>query len=267
MSMNRRQFVTTTIATTALLESGGLIGAESISGEKRRIFACGSGILSPPNPLLIQYVLDLTGKKDPVVCLLPTAVGDNPGFIQFWYEVMNGLACRPRHLRLFGNSFGMKSFEAQLMAADVIFVGPGSTLNMLAIWKAQEVDVILKKAWEAGIVMAGESAGYICWFEQGVTDSRPERLTSVNGLGFLKGSACPHYDNERARKPSYHKMLASGEVKGGYACDDSVGLLFEGEQLTRVVAARPGKTAYRVQYDGQAVSEQPLPAQLLEKKS
>jgi hypothetical protein len=121
--LNRRQFVTATIAATALLESGSSIGAVPVSEEKRRIFACGSGILSPPNALLIQYVLDLTGKKDPVVCLLPTAVGDNSGFIQFWYEVMNDLPCRPRHLRLFGNSFRMKSFEAQLMAADVIFVG------------------------------------------------------------------------------------------------------------------------------------------------
>jgi peptidase E len=160
----------------------------------------------------------------------------------------------------------MKDFEPRLLSADVIFVGPGSTLNMLALWKAQGVDLILRKAWEQGIILSGESAGLNCWFEQSVTDSRPERLTSMDGLGFLKGSVCPHYDSERERKPSYHRMLQSGEVKDGIACDNWVGLLFEGDVLTRVVASRPDKTAYRVRLDGGRVVEEALKPELLSKK-
>jgi len=106
----------------------------------------------------------------------------------------------------------MKNIEKQLLSADAIWVGGWNTLNMLAIWKAQEVDVVLRKAWEQGVVLAGESAGMICWFEEGNSDSRPERLTVVKGLGFLKGSACPHYSPDSGRGRDYHRMLADGEL-------------------------------------------------------
>jgi peptidase E len=215
----------------------------------------------------MQYLLALTGKKDPIIYLLATATGDYPPLILSWYEVMNELECRPRHLGLFGSSRQMKDFGPRLLSADVIFVGPGSTLNMLALWKAQGVDLILRKAWEKGILLSGESAGLNCWFEQSVTDSRPERLTAMDGLGFLKGSVCPHYDSERERRPSYHRMLAAGELKDGLACDNWVGLLFEGEVLTRVVSSRPEKTAYKVRLVGGKVIEEPLTAEFLGKKS
>jgi peptidase E len=214
----------------------------------------------------MQYLLALTGKKDPLVYLLPTATGDSAPGVMIWYELMSELPCRPRHLRVFGSSSQMKDFEPRLLSADVIFVGPGSTLNMLALWRAQGVDSILRKAWERGIILSGESAGLNCWFEQSVTDSRPERLTAMDGLGFLKGSVCPHYDSERQRKPSYHKMLQDGEVRDGIACDNWVGLLFEGEALTRVVASRPEKTAYRVRLVGGKVVEEAMMAEFLGKK-
>jgi peptidase E len=229
----------------------------------RRILAIGGGTYTGNDQPLPRYLLALTGKKNPVVYLLPTAAGDSPVGVMRWYEVMNDLECRPRHLRLFHNSAGLKNMKANLLAADAIFVGGGNTMNMLAVWKAHGVDVILRNAWERGVVLAGESAGMICWFEQGVTDSRPDKLTSLECLGFLKGSACPHYDNEVQRKPAYHKMLLSGEAKAGVACNDGAALLFEGDQFVRAVAVNAKARAYRVRRDGMKVVEEPLNVELL----
>lgn len=262
---SRRQFLATAAAAVPLAWSSPHAAQEK-STPKRRIFAGGGGLTASNNLLLMEYLLSLTGKKDPVVYFLPTATGDNPSTVMQWYELMNGLPCRPKHLRVFGSSRLMREFGPRLMSADAIFVGPGSTLNMLALWKAHGVDLVLRKAWEQGIVLSGESAGLNCWFEQSVTDSRPERLTAMDGLGFLKGSVCPHYDSERQRKPSYHQMLQAGEVKDGIACDDWVGLLYEGEALTRVVSSRPEKTAYRVRLVGGKVVEEALTAEFLGKK-
>jgi len=263
---NRRQFLAAAAAASVPLVWSSPLGAQEKSTPKRRIFAGGGGLTASNNLLLMEYLLALTGKKDPVVCFLPTATGDSASTIVSWYELMNGLPCRPKHLRVFGSSQLMKEFGPRLLSADAIFVGPGSTLNTLALWRAQGVDLILRKAWEQGVILSGESAGLNCWFEQSVTDSRPERLTAMDGLGFLKGSVCPHYDSERERRPSYHKMLQAGELKDGIACDNWVGLLYEGEALTRVVASRPEKTAYRVRLVGGKVVEEAMTAEFLGKK-
>jgi dipeptidase E len=264
---NRRRFITTAAAASIPLLWPSRLTAQEKPAAKRRIFAGGGGLTASNNLLLMEYLLALTGKKDPVVYFLPTATGDSPSTVMQWYELMNGLPCRPKHLRVFGSSRLMKDFGPRLLSADAIFVGPGSTLNMLALWRAQGVDLILRKAWEQGIILSGESAGVNCWFEQSVTDSRPERLTAMGGLGFLKGSVCPHYDSERQRKPSYHQMLQAGEIKEGIALDDWVGLLYEGEVLKNVVSSRPEKTAYRVRLAGGKVVEEALTAEFLGKKT
>src|SRR5262249_45277394 len=148
-------------------------------------------------------------------CCLPTASGDNLERLVAWYEIMNELPCRPRHLRLSGPTRKARNYEKQLLAVDVILVPGGNTLNMLAVWKAQEVDAVLRTAWERGILLAGESAGMVCWFEQTLTDSRPERLTPMPCLGWLKGSACAHYRTEPDRKPRFHELLRDGQLKDG----------------------------------------------------
>jgi len=209
----------------------------------------------------------LTGKTDPTICFLPTPQGDNPSAVMSWYELMNDLPCEPRHLRVYGNSSQMKAFEPRLLSYDIIFVGPGSTLNAMALWKAQGVDLMLRKAWEKGVILSGESAGLNCWFEQSVTDSRPERLTGMEGLGILKGSVCPHYDSEKERRPSYHRMLQSGELKNGFAVDNWVGLLFEDQSLSRIVASRPEKKAYKVTLEKGKVVETALAVEMLGKPS
>jgi peptidase E/nicotinamidase-related amidase len=231
----------------------------------KRIFVAGGGVMgsNPPYPLL-RYIVSLTGKPNPVVVCLPTARGDNLENLAVWYETMNQLPCRPRHLRLYGPTKDLRDFEQQLLSADVIFVPGGNTLNMLATWKAQGVDVILRKAWERGILLAGESAGMVCWFEEAVTDSKPGELTRMECLGWLKGSVCAHYHYlPQPRRPRLHEMLRSGEMKDGVACDDGAGILFEGDKLVRVVTVSETATAYMVRRNGDQVVEEPLKAELL----
>jgi peptidase E len=234
----------------------------------RRIFVAGGGMIGGgPDYLLLRYLLSLSGKSEPIVCCLPTARGDNLENLAVWYEIMNALPCRPRHLRLFGPTRDLRNFEKQLLSADIIFVPGGNTLNMLAVWKAQGVDAILRRAWERGILLAGESAGMVCWFEQTVTDSRPEQLTLMEGLGWLRGSGCAHYHYPpQPRKPRYHELLVRGEMKDGVACDDGAGILFEGDSLAKVVTIQAKATAYRVRRSGAGVVEDPLEATLLGKK-
>ena len=128
---------------------------------------------------------------------------------------------------------------------DAIYVGGGNTLNMLAIWKEQGIDKVLQKALKKGIVLGGGSAGAICWFEQGCTDSRPGKLSAINCLGWIPGSACPHFDLEK-RRAAYPELVLSGDLKDGLACDEGVGILFQEDKLVRVVSALPKATAWTV---------------------
>ena len=134
---------------------------------------------------------------------------------------------------------------------DVIYVGGGNTANMLAIWRLHGVDVVLREAWSRGIVLAGVSAGANCWFEACSTDSFGPDLAPLNdGLGFLAGSFCPHYDGELLRKPTYERWVAEGVLPAGYAADDGVGLVFRGTELTEAVSEVAGGRAFRVEPSG-----------------
>ena len=152
-----------------------------------------------------------------------------------------------------------QSLRELALAHNVIFVGGGNTANMLAVWRAHGFDAILREAWEASVVLAGWSAGMICWFEAGVTDSfGPELEGMRDGLGFLPGSACPHYDGETLRRPVYRSLVADG-FPPGLALDDAAGAVFAGRELREIVAASPGATGYRVEPCG----EEPLEARIL----
>jgi peptidase E len=141
---------------------------------------------------------------------------------------------------------------------DGIVVSGGNTLNQQAIWKAQGIDVVLKEAWDRGIVLGGASAGSLCWFEEGTTDSRPKELSTVQCLGFLKGSHSPHYDREPGRRPLYQKLIASGEMKPGYACDNDAGIYFEDNEVKRVVSTRAEAKVYYVSLVGGKIVEKVL---------
>jgi peptidase E len=138
--------------------------------------------------------------------------------------------------------------EDLLLSQDVIFVGGGSVANMVAVWRVHGLDRILRKAWQAGIVLAGSSAGAICWFDGGTTDSFGHELRAfTDGLGLLAGSYCPHYDSEPGRRPLYHRLIADGTLAGGIACDDGAAAHFIDDTLTELIADRPGASAYRVE--------------------
>jgi peptidase E len=208
---------------------------------------------------LLRYTLKLSGKKRPKVCLLPTASGENADLIIKFYAASVPLSYVPSHLSLF--SPPTADVGGFLLEHDLILVGGGNTKSMLALWREWGLDGILREAWQRGIVLAGWSAGSICWFEQGITDSIPGPLTPLPCLGYLAGSNCPHYDGEPERRPSFHRLLREGHIRPGYAADDSVGLHYVGERLERVVSARPGATAYRLELgDDGAVRETPLEA-------
>jgi peptidase E len=146
---------------------------------------------------------------------------------------------------------------------DAIIVGGGSTLNMIAIWKAQGIDTVLRKAYEKGIVMAGGSAGSLCWFMSGITDSRPKQLTLVDCLGFIQTSHCPHYHSEPGRKPLYQQEILNGHLPAGYACDDRAGILFQNEKLIKSVAADQNSHTYFVSVADGKIKEEQLPIEPL----
>jgi dipeptidase E len=214
---------------------------------ERHIVAMGGGGFSmePENPLLDDFVLRLTGKRRPRVCFVPTAGGDSDGYIGRFYAAFGaGDRAIPSHLGLFARKVvDIRSF---LLAQDVIYVGGGNTANMLAVWRVHGVDTILLRAWAVGVVLCGVSAGAICWFESGVTDSYGPLAALNDGLGLLPGSVCPHYDGEAQRRPTYHSLIGRGKLGGGYAADDGAALHFVGRRLAEVVTSRPEAGAYRL---------------------
>ena len=182
-------------------------GRAAIQTATRKILIAGGNYGTP----FIRYMAALTGKKRPKLLYLPTASADSQSGIIAWYRSCAPLNVYPLVQESFIASTRQKQvWEEVLLSVDGIVASGGNTLNQQAIWKAQGIDVILRQAWDRGIVLGGASAGSLCWFEEGTTDSRPKELTTVQCLGFLKGSHCPHYDREPDRRPLYQKLIASG---------------------------------------------------------
>lgn len=217
-----------------------------------------------PNKTFIKYVASLTNKPNPKICYIPTATGDNPSGIVAWYTTCEELPLRPYVMRTFLNSSPtQRTFDEIIMSMDAIIVGGGSTLNMLAIWKSQGIDTTLRKAYDKGIVLAGGSAGSLCWFAGGYTDSRPKELSILSGLAFLNFSHCPHYHSEPSRKPLYHKAILDGKLKEGYACDDMAGLLFINEKLKKSVSLNAENNNYFISVENGKIKEELLPSEII----
>lgn len=213
---------------------------------RRHIVALGGGGFTSTTrtPEIERFILDLTGKRRPKVCFIPTASRDHEVGVLEFYRATKGRA-EAADLALFWRT--VDDIRAFLLDQDAIYVGGGNTANMLAIWRVHGVTDILREAWEAGIVLAGVSAGAICWFESGVTDSFGKRLAPLfGGLGILGGSFCPHYDGEPLRRSSFHRFVEEG-LPGGYAVDDRVALHFVGTELAEAITASETARAYRVE--------------------
>jgi dipeptidase E len=216
------------------------------------------------NLLLIDYFLKLPRKKKPRVCFIGAAHGDaDAGRLRF-YAGFSRFDCRPTHLPLFART--PRDLESFVLEQDAIYVGGGNTRSMLAVWREWGLDAHLRKAWHAGVVLGGASAGSICWFEQGVTDSIAGPLTALNCLGFLSGSNCPHYDSEPLRRPTLRKMVAGRKILEGYAADDGAALHYVDGRLKGAVASRPRAKAYRLTRNGRKAVEKPLRTVFLGKR-
>ncbi|HEY0493395.1 MAG TPA: peptidase E [Candidatus Dormibacteraeota bacterium] len=230
---------------------------------ERQIVALGGGGFSSEGPgsALDDFILSLARQPNPRVCFLPTASGDSETYVASFYRAFSPLLCRPSDLTLFRRTVG--DLRKLLLEQDVIYVGGGNTANMLVIWRRHGVDTILRECWESGVVLAGISAGAICWFEACVTDSFGLQLAALNdGLAFLPGSACPHYDSEERRRPVYQRLVGEG-FTGGYAADEGVGLHFTGTRFTEAVSSRPGANAYELTLEAGRVNERTIAPRLL----
>ena len=229
--------------------------------ETPTIVALGGHEMSPDEPHN-RFLVELTGAERPRALFVGTASGDSDTYALRFHEAFGPLA-DVRHLRLFG--IPPPGLRELVLDQDLVFVGGGNTANMLAVWRLHGLDRFLREAWEAGTVLAGSSAGAICWFQAGVTDSFRAELDGLDCLGFLPGSCCPHYDGEATRRPGYHRLVAGG-FPSGYAADDRCGLVFRGTELVEAVTSEPGARAYRVELVDGEVRETPIEARRLPSK-
>ena len=228
------------------------------------IVAMGGGGFSmePENPLLDDYLISLAESAEPRVCFLPTASGDADGHIVKFYEAFGNRRCVSTHLPLFRRTVDdLRSF---ILDQDIIYVGGGNTAIMLAAWRVHGLDEVLREAWSRGVILSGLSAGSVCWFESGVTDSfgKPFRALT-NCLGLLPGSHCPHYDGESERRPVYQQLIAQRALVDGVAADDGVALKYDGVELTEIVSSRQDTRAWRVGMTNGQVFEKELPPRYL----
>jgi dipeptidase E len=228
----------------------------------RQLIAMGGGgfTMEPENLALDAYALEAAGVETPAVGFLATASGDSAPYLDHFYDSFSALPCRPSHLPLFSRTPDLRTY---LLAQDVIYVGGGNTKTMLGVWREWGLPERLREAWEAGVVLAGVSAGAVCWFEQALSDAYDGDLRVIQCLGFLPGSCVVHYDGDPERRPKYHQRVSAGELPPGLALDNSAAVHFVGDRLHRVVASRPGVAAYRVEVEDGVVREEPLAAELL----
>ncbi len=201
-------------------------------------------------PVFIDYASRLSGSSTPRICIVNTATGDDPASYLSTYGGLRAIPSRVSHLQLFPMP-NVADPADLLLSQDVIFVGGGSVANALAVWRVHGLDAILAQAWAAGIILSGVSAGAICWFAGGTTDSfGPALRPFTAGLGLLPGSYCPHYDSEPGRRPLFQALVADGALDAGIACDDGAAAHFIDDSLAEIVADRPGAHGYLVERAG-----------------
>ena len=229
---------------------------------QRHIFAIGDNDFrkNPDLRPLNEYILSFAGKPSPRVCVIPTASGDDEKYVQDFFSVFKKYNCQVTQLSLFRGE--TEQIEELILSQDLIYVTGGNTRNLLTLWKDWKVDQYIRKAYEQGVILAGGSAGSLCWFAEGNTDSIPGRLSSLKCLGFLKESNCPHYD-EPGRRSSYLASIEAEELCAGYAAENGVALHFVNEAFHEAVSAHDGKFGYFIEKKDGAACETRLSARTL----
>jgi peptidase E len=227
----------------------------SAAAPPRTIIALGGGGFSEASePELDVYVLERSPAARPRIGFIGTASGDSERYLVKFYERFAALKCQPGHLPLFRRTPDLAQWVA---AQDILYVGGGNTRSMLALWQAWGLAPLLAAAAARGTVLAGVSAGAVCWFEHAITDSHANSLTSLAGLGLLAGSCCPHYSNELERQPAYHRLIAAGSVPAGIGIDDGAAAHFDNGRLQRIVVARKQASVHQVRALAGEISVQP----------
>lgn len=209
-----------------------------------------------------DLLLELTGRQRPRVCFVPTASGDSVDYCTRFEAAFEGRA-ETSVLSLFGNAHSDYTDPQLLLEQDLIYVGGGSTANLLALWRLHGVPDVLRTAAEQGVVLAGISAGMNCWFEASSTDSFGPLAPLADGLGFLPGSACPHYLGEPQRRERYRDWVGIGRLPAGHAADDFTALVWRDGEVAEAVAERPGRPVLRVDRVDDAGVETPIPVRLI----
>lgn len=209
---------------------------------------------------LAKTALRLSGAQRPKLCFVGTASGDDIGYIQLTYAAFAGWSVDVSHVALFPMP-NVEDLRSHLLSQDVVWVGGGSVAGLLAVWSVHGLDEVMREAWESGVVLAGVSAGSICWHVGGTTDSfGPELRPVTNGLGLVPYGNGVHYDSEEGRRPLLHQLVADGALPTSYAADDGVGLYYAGDELSGVYTEAEGAAAYRVERVGDDVRETRLDA-------
>lgn len=204
---------------------------------------------------ILRFAMELSQVAEPRVCIVNTAGGDDPRWQGWCYAALTAAGARPTHLALFGMP-NVADVTEHLLSCDVVWVGGGSVANLLSLWRLHGVDVAMRAAWEAGVVLGGVSAGSLCWHTGGTTDSfGPDLRPITNGLALLPYSNTPHYDSEGQRRPLYQSLVADGTLTDGWATDDGTGLLFRGTELVECVADRADAACWQVVRDGNRAVE------------
>ena len=221
----------------------------------KQVIAIGGGGFGRSIGALVieKYILEQSTSDNPRICFIPTATGDDQGYIDNFYKAFEGLNCETSHINLFKRTIDLKK---HIFQQDIIYVGGGNTKSMLAVWKDWGLDLILKEAYEKGIIMSGVSAGAICWFEKGITDSWSDHQATLDCLGFVKGICCPHYDEEPERIPYVKKSLLGEDFKSCLAIEGYAALHLVDDIPKYSVSFKEGTDCHNVKnINGSAVHE------------
>lgn len=222
---------------------------------KQIIAIGGGGFGRNPNQRIIEkYIIDQSSESRPNVLFIPTASAEDKSYTVNFYSCFNGLDCNPSHLNLFQRT---PRIEGLINKADIIYVGGGNTKSMLAVWKEWKLDKLLFKAYNEGTVLAGVSAGAICWFDTGITDSWASNLNYIDCLGILPGSCCPHYDSEKDRRPSVHKFIEQENIKSVYAIEDGAAIHFVDDAPYKNISFFKNSKVFFVDKQNSIVQEKP----------
>ena len=232
---------------------------------KRQIIALGGGgfAFGAAKPLIEEYILRQSLQDNPKVCFIGTASGDQDQLIRDFYDTFRLLGASPADLSLFGEP--PKDLTAFLCAQHVVYVGPGWARNLSVLWKEWSLDIALRTAWEQGVILAGVSAGSVCWYEEGLTMWHPpSELGVLHGLGLLIGSQCPHYNRE-VRRETFHRLLLENRISPGIGIEDDVAIHYSDNEIIRCVSTRTEGKAFRVSVGNGEIVEEPLLVDLLSK--